>query len=223
MPTHNLRLQKRLAASVLGCGKRQVWLEPLAKDAIAQANSPQGHHLKVVDNVSLLFSTSNRGELKMWHLTEGRFIGSNPTAHQGPICALDVLAVSDTQFYVLTAGAEDALVRLWSASPTGLSQLHQISTAPPPNPSMNRTPNPLSAMRVIQVKQGVQQLFVGFRNGSIQVYTLKDVTRWERLGVVDGHQRQTKVLGFDTVDTSPTAKMLCAVMENGNVNWFQLE
>ena len=42
MPVHNLRLQKRLAASVLGCGKRKVWLEPLAKEAIAQANSRNG-------------------------------------------------------------------------------------------------------------------------------------------------------------------------------------
>jgi len=42
MPVHNLRLQKRLAASVLGCGKRKVWLEPLAKEAIAQANSRKG-------------------------------------------------------------------------------------------------------------------------------------------------------------------------------------
>lgn len=42
MPAHNLKLQKRLAASVLGCGKRKVWLEPLAKEAIAQANSRKG-------------------------------------------------------------------------------------------------------------------------------------------------------------------------------------
>ncbi|KAH9255578.1 hypothetical protein BASA81_006408 [Batrachochytrium salamandrivorans] len=42
MPTHNVSLQKRLAASVLGCGMRKVWLEPLALDAIAQANSRKG-------------------------------------------------------------------------------------------------------------------------------------------------------------------------------------
>jgi large subunit ribosomal protein L19e len=52
MPTHNLRLQKRLAASVLGCGKRKVWLEPLAKDAIAQANSRKGiKKLITADNI----------------------------------------------------------------------------------------------------------------------------------------------------------------------------
>ena len=31
-----------MAASVLGCGKHKVWLEPLAQEAIAQANSRKG-------------------------------------------------------------------------------------------------------------------------------------------------------------------------------------
>jgi len=52
MPAHNLKLQKRLAASVLGCGLRKVWLEPLAKEAIAQANSRKGiKKLVAKDNI----------------------------------------------------------------------------------------------------------------------------------------------------------------------------
>jgi len=35
----NLRTQKRLAASVLGCGKRKVWLDPAEQNDIGNANS----------------------------------------------------------------------------------------------------------------------------------------------------------------------------------------
>ena len=35
----NLRTQKRLAASVVGVGKRKVWLDPNEASEIAQANS----------------------------------------------------------------------------------------------------------------------------------------------------------------------------------------
>ncbi|VUG19427.1 RPL19B [Brettanomyces bruxellensis] len=35
----NLRAQKRLAASVLGCGERKIWLDPNETSEIAQANS----------------------------------------------------------------------------------------------------------------------------------------------------------------------------------------
>ena len=34
-----LRLQKRLAASILGCGKRKVWLDPNEVNEIGMANS----------------------------------------------------------------------------------------------------------------------------------------------------------------------------------------
>jgi len=36
---HNLTLQRRLAASLLKCGKRKVYLDPLSSEAIAAANS----------------------------------------------------------------------------------------------------------------------------------------------------------------------------------------
>jgi len=35
----SLRLQKRLAASVLSCGKRKVWLDPNETTEISNANS----------------------------------------------------------------------------------------------------------------------------------------------------------------------------------------
>lgn len=35
----NLRTQKRLAASVLNCGKRKVWLDPNEVNEISNANS----------------------------------------------------------------------------------------------------------------------------------------------------------------------------------------
>lgn len=34
-----LRLQKRLASSVMGCGKKKVWLDPNETNEIANANS----------------------------------------------------------------------------------------------------------------------------------------------------------------------------------------
>merc|ERR1712004_82534 len=40
----NLSLQKRLAASVLGCGKNKVWLDPNEQLAIGNANSR--HHIR---------------------------------------------------------------------------------------------------------------------------------------------------------------------------------
>jgi large subunit ribosomal protein L19e len=35
----SLRLQKRLAAAVLGCGERKVWLDPNEVTDISMANS----------------------------------------------------------------------------------------------------------------------------------------------------------------------------------------
>jgi large subunit ribosomal protein L19e len=45
----NLRLQKRLAASVLKTGKRKVWLDPAESADIAQANSRQNIRKLVKD------------------------------------------------------------------------------------------------------------------------------------------------------------------------------
>merc|ERR1712000_56933 len=37
----NLRTQKRLASSVIGCGKRKIWLDPNEQNEISNANSRQ--------------------------------------------------------------------------------------------------------------------------------------------------------------------------------------
>merc|ERR1712169_46045 len=37
----NLRTQKRLASSVIGCGKRRIWLDPNEQNEISNANSRQ--------------------------------------------------------------------------------------------------------------------------------------------------------------------------------------
>lgn len=38
-----LRLQKRLAASVLKCGKKRVWIDPNETNEVALANSRKSH------------------------------------------------------------------------------------------------------------------------------------------------------------------------------------
>ena len=40
-PQVSLKLQKRLAASVLGCGLRKVWLDPNEVNDISMANSSE--------------------------------------------------------------------------------------------------------------------------------------------------------------------------------------
>jgi len=45
----SLRLQKRLAASILNCGRRKVWLDPAEVSEISMANSRQNVH-KLIKN-----------------------------------------------------------------------------------------------------------------------------------------------------------------------------
>ena len=47
----SLKLQKRLAASVLKCGKRKVWLDPNDISTIFQANSRQNIRKLVNDGL----------------------------------------------------------------------------------------------------------------------------------------------------------------------------
>ena len=51
----SLKLQKRLAASVLDCGLRKVWLDPNEVNDISMANSSECHRL-VSETVVLAFS-----------------------------------------------------------------------------------------------------------------------------------------------------------------------
>ena len=50
-PTSTLRLQKRLAAAVLKCGKRKIWLDPNETTEIANANSRQNVRKLVKDGL----------------------------------------------------------------------------------------------------------------------------------------------------------------------------
>ena len=50
----SLKLQKRLAASVLDCGKRKVWLDPNETNEIHNANSRQNFR-KVTRHVRTVF------------------------------------------------------------------------------------------------------------------------------------------------------------------------
>lgn len=47
----SLRVQKRLAASVLKCGKRKIWLDPNETTTIANANSRQNIRKLVKDGL----------------------------------------------------------------------------------------------------------------------------------------------------------------------------
>ena len=46
-----LRLQKRLAASVLKCGRKRVWIDPNETNEVALANSRKFQHLSVARTV----------------------------------------------------------------------------------------------------------------------------------------------------------------------------
>jgi ribosomal protein L19E len=47
----NLRTQKRLAASVVGCGQRKIWLDPNEVSEISNANSRQTIRKLVADGL----------------------------------------------------------------------------------------------------------------------------------------------------------------------------
>ena len=51
----NLRLQKRLAASVLKCGKKRIWLDPNEASEIALANSRTHSYNSLGKNIRKLF------------------------------------------------------------------------------------------------------------------------------------------------------------------------
>eukprot|EP00382_Lankesteria_abbotti_P005540 CAMPEP_0113846708 /NCGR_PEP_ID=MMETSP0372-20130328/1459_1 /TAXON_ID=340204 /ORGANISM="Lankesteria abbotti" /LENGTH=198 /DNA_ID=CAMNT_0000815885 /DNA_START=58 /DNA_END=654 /DNA_ORIENTATION=- /assembly_acc=CAM_ASM_000359 len=53
----SLKLQKRLAASVLGCGKRRIWMDPNERVEVAGANSRLGVRKLVKDGLVIRKST----------------------------------------------------------------------------------------------------------------------------------------------------------------------
>ncbi|KAG5952595.1 hypothetical protein E4U53_000471 [Claviceps sorghi] len=75
----NLRTQKRLAASVIGCGKRKIWLDPNEQSEISNANSRQTVRKLVADGLIIrkpvtMHSRSRARELNLAR-REGRHRG----------------------------------------------------------------------------------------------------------------------------------------------------
>ncbi|KAJ6443430.1 translational activator [Purpureocillium lavendulum] len=75
----NLRTQKRLAASVVGCGKRKIWLDPNEQSEISNANSRQTIRKLVADGLIIrkpvtMHSRSRARELNLAR-REGRHRG----------------------------------------------------------------------------------------------------------------------------------------------------
>ncbi|KAK0406771.1 hypothetical protein QR680_018794 [Steinernema hermaphroditum] len=78
--SNNLRVQKRLAAAVLKCGKRKVWLDPNEVETIANANSRQNIRRLVSDGLVLKKPTAvhsrYRARVMMEARRKGRHMGT---------------------------------------------------------------------------------------------------------------------------------------------------
>lgn len=63
-----LRLQKRLAASVLKCGKRRIWIDPNETSEVKLANSRKNYFQVSMPfpHLSLSVSTSNAPLVVIW-------------------------------------------------------------------------------------------------------------------------------------------------------------
>ena len=59
-----LRLQKRLAATVLKCGKKRVWIDPNETNEVALANSSK-HHFPILSLTSNSFKLSQRSHAEL--------------------------------------------------------------------------------------------------------------------------------------------------------------
>jgi hypothetical protein len=71
----NLRTQKRLAASVVGCGKRKIWLDPNETSEIANANSRQTIRKLVQDGLIIRKPVTMHSRARARELTAARRIG----------------------------------------------------------------------------------------------------------------------------------------------------
>ncbi|KAF2134897.1 60S ribosomal protein L19 [Dothidotthia symphoricarpi CBS 119687] len=71
----NLRTQKRLAASVVGCGKRKIWLDPNETSEIANANSRQTIRKLVQDGLIIRKPVTMHSRARARALTAARRIG----------------------------------------------------------------------------------------------------------------------------------------------------
>merc|ERR1711981_722343 len=71
----NLRTQKRLAASVVGCGKRKIWLDPSEQSEIANANPRQTIRKLVKDGLIIRKPVTMHSRARARELTAARRIG----------------------------------------------------------------------------------------------------------------------------------------------------
>merc|ERR1712113_149664 len=71
----NLRTQKRLAASVIGCGKRKIWLDPSESSEIQNANSRQTIRKLVSDGLIIRKPVAMHSRSRARRLNEARRIG----------------------------------------------------------------------------------------------------------------------------------------------------
>merc|ERR1711981_336662 len=71
----NLRTQKRLAASVVGCGKRKIWLDPSEQSEIANANSRQTIRKLVKDGLIIRKPVTMHSRARARELTAARRLG----------------------------------------------------------------------------------------------------------------------------------------------------
>jgi hypothetical protein len=71
----NLRTQKRLAASVVGCGKRKIWLDPNETSEIANANSRQTIRKLVQDGLIIRKPVTMHSRARARDLNAARRLG----------------------------------------------------------------------------------------------------------------------------------------------------
>ncbi|KAL8795003.1 MAG: hypothetical protein Q9195_002451 [Heterodermia aff. obscurata] len=71
----NLRTQKRLAASVAGCGKRKIWLDPNEVNEISNANSRQTIRKLISDGLIIRKPVTMHSRARARELTAARRIG----------------------------------------------------------------------------------------------------------------------------------------------------
>ncbi|KAL1855477.1 translational activator of GCN4 [Paecilomyces lecythidis] len=71
----NLRTQKRLAASVVGCGKRKIWLDPNEVNEISNANSRQTIRKLVSDGLIIRKPVTMHSRARARELNAARRIG----------------------------------------------------------------------------------------------------------------------------------------------------
>ena len=71
----NLRTQKRLAASVVGCGQRKIWLDPNETSEISNANSRATIRKLVADGLIIRKPVTMHSRSRARELTAARRIG----------------------------------------------------------------------------------------------------------------------------------------------------